>query len=209
MLFVAEMIGIVAFSVAGTMTGLKRRLDIFGAFIMGCVTAVGGGCLRDIFLGSLPPSMFVNPVYAATAAVTSIVVIFIEFVVRKKRIIVSHTYDTIVNVCDAIGLGAFVVVGVDIPVSLGYGDNVFLVLFIATLTGVGGGVLRDVLCAQVPIILHKQVYATIALSGAAIYFVFSKYLMPDYIAGIITVAYAVVMRCLAAHFRWDFPKISK
>ena len=165
LMLIVELAGTMAFAVSGAMTGLSKRMDIFGVAILGLTTATGGGVLRDILLGSFPPMMFRDPIYAAFAVGTSIV-IFLPFVrrllARTKRI-----YTAILFFTDTFGLGIFTVVGVQAAYVAGY-ENAFLAIFVGTITGVGGGVLRDVLAGNTPYIFVKHVYASAAIAGAVI-----------------------------------------
>ena len=148
--FAAEIIGTIAFAVAGSLVAIRRELDIFGTVVVGGVTAVGGGCLRDILLGNLPPNMFRVPVYAIVAASVAIIVFLIEYKFPAEKVLASKKYESIVNIFDALGLAIFVVVGINSAKSCGYGDNAFLSVCVGVLTGVGGGVIRDLLVKTVP-----------------------------------------------------------
>ena len=111
--FFMEMAGTVAFAASGAMVGVERNMDIFGVSVLGVVTAVGGGMIRDIVLGIIPPNVFTNPVYALVATITSCVV-FLAFY-WKRQLLEGHmrlTYDRVMLVMDSIGLGIFTVVGV-------------------------------------------------------------------------------------------------
>ena len=204
--FLSELIGVIAFSVAGTLSGLRRELDILGAMIIGCVTAVGGGLTRDIILGINPPSMFIRPVYTATAAATAAVTLIAAYLVKRYSVRMPKDSDEIINLFDALGLGVFVTVGVDTVIRRGYSQNAFLAIFIGTVTCVGGGILRDILLGQIPSILRKQVYAVPCAVGAVIYY-YGKPILHETPAIIVTVIFVMAIRVLAAHFRWDLPKI--
>jgi len=137
-IFAIEIIGTIAFAVSGAMVAYKKRMDIFGVCVMGLVTACGGGFLRDLFLGKLPPSMFLNPVYPVTAIVVSLIA-FLPGVHRalKKR---ENLYEQVQRLADALGLGMFTAAGISAAIDAGFYDNAFFVIFIATITGVGGGI---------------------------------------------------------------------
>ena len=148
--FFMEMAGTVAFAASGAMVGVERNMDIFGVSVLGVVTAVGGGMIRDIVLGIIPPNVFTNPVYALVATITSCVVFLVFY--WKRQLLEGHmrlTYDRVMLVMDSIGLGIFTVVGVNTGIRSGYMDNVFLLVFLGTITGVGGGLMRDMM-AGVP-----------------------------------------------------------
>lgn len=207
--FAAELIGTAAFSVAGTLVAIRRELDIFGAVVVGTVTAVGGGCIRDILLGQTPPAMFSNPVYACLAAILAIIVFALEYVITARKILESKTYETVINIFDALGLAVFVVVGINAAEKSGHSDNAFLSVCVGVLTGIGGGIIRDLFVGTVPMVLRKQVYALPAIVGGIIYYVMSVNNVNNIVSVIIVIVLIMTVRILAARFRWDLPKIKQ
>lgn len=208
-IFMMEIVGTVAFALSGAMTGIQKKMDLFGVNVLGVTTAVGGGMIRDLILGLNPPVMFSNPIYALTAVTTS-TVLFIFMYVRagvypgkymKMRALLLLTGDTI-------GLGIFTVVGSHTAIAAGYGDNHFLLVFVGVLTGVGGGMLRDVFAGNTPYILVKHVYAIASLTGALVYVFLLPYLggLPCMLAG---AAVVMLIRFLAAYYRWNLPRIQQ
>ena len=146
--FIMEMAGTVAFAASGAMVGVERNMDIFGVSVLGVATAVGGGMIRDIVLGVIPPAVFRNPVYALVSVLASCIVFFIFYF--KRELLEGHrreTYDKFMLVLDSVGLGIFTVVGVNAGIRQGHMDNAFLLVFLGTITGVGGGLLRDMMAA--------------------------------------------------------------
>jgi len=167
--FFMEMAGTVAFAASGAMVGVERNMDIFGVSVLGVVTAVGGGMIRDIVLGIIPPNVFTNPVYALVATITSCLVFLVFY--WKRQLLEGHmrlTYDRVMLVMDSIGLGIFTVVGVNTGIRSGYMDNVFLLVFLGTITGVGGGLLRDMMAGVPPYIFVKHIYACASIVGAVV-----------------------------------------
>ncbi len=201
-IFILELIGTASFAISGAMVGLGRKMDIFGVAILGLATATGGGVLRDILLGDFPPMMFQNPVYAFAAILVSVIV-FIPVVCRwlthNKKL-----YEQIMFATDTIGLGIFTIVGTQAAFLDGY-NNLFLAVFVGTITGVGGGVLRDVLSKNMPYIFVKHIYALAAIVGSLVcgllYEPAGRWV--SMFAGLFLI---VIIRCLAAHFRWSLPK---
>ena len=189
-LFVLEIIGTIAFAVSGAVVGIQKKMDIFGVSILGLTAAVGGGILRDLILNITPPAAFQNPVFAATAILVSIL-IFIPAV----RILFM----------DSVGLGLFTVVGVQVATAAMPERNLFLITFVGVLTGVGGGILRDVFAGNTPYIFIKHFYACASIIGAWT----CALLWPH--TGAVTAmiagaAITVILRLLAARFRWSLPK---
>ncbi len=165
-IFAIEIIGTIAFASSGAMLGIRKNLDIFGVVVLGLCVAVGGGIVRDIILGLTPPSAFRDPSYALTALVTAVLLFGIVY--WKQEILTSRymeIYETIMNYCDAAGLGIFTVLGVYTGYEQGYRGRFFLI-FLGMLTGIGGGVIRDVLADTMPFILRKHIYAVASLAGA-------------------------------------------
>ncbi len=199
--FILEMIGTVAFAVSGAMVALKKHMDIFGVAILGIVTAVGGGALRDIVLGITPPTMFEKPVYALVATLVSVVV----FIPAIRRMLTRNhrVYDLVMRVMDALGLGIFTVMGIDRAQSVGE-YNLFLLIFVGVITGVGGGLMRDIMAGNTPYIFVKHIYACASIAGALACALLWKPLgaMTAMFTGAILV---VVIRLLAAHFKWSLP----
>ena len=203
MLSIFELFGTIAFAASGAITGLSKKMDILGVTTLGVVTAVGGGVIRDIILGNTPPATFQNPTYALIAIVVSLIM-FIpmvrRFLFRKQQV-----YDTIMLFMDSIGLGAFTVVGIQTAYTFNNTHNAFLLIFVGVVTGVGGGILRDMLAGNTPYIFVKHFYACASIIGAIICIVLWKYVGQS-TAIIGGAAVVILLRLLAAHFRWSLPK---
>ena len=201
--FILEMIGTVAFAASGALVGSEQKMDIFGVTVLGVITAVGGGMIRDVTLGIIPPGVFQKPVYAAVAVLTSVLVFFLLYF-KRELLEGNVTYDKVMLVMDSVGLGIFTVVGVNTGIRQGFADNTFLLVFVGTITGVGGGVLRDVLSNQKPYIFVKHFYACPTLIGALLCALCWRHLgdIPSMLLG---AAVILVLRLCAAHFRWGLP----
>ena len=204
--FVAELLGVAAFSVSGALLGVERRLDLFGIILLGVTTSVGGGALRDIILGSYPPAMFRNPIYTILAFVFSLLVFVVVWRIGEYDEIRKNKISGVINVFDAIGLGVFSVSGVATAITAGYMNNAFLCIFVGTLTGIGGGILRDMMSGTVPFVLRKHVYAIAAIVGACFYYLLIRVGVSTVIATPAGMLLTFVIRLLAAHFRWSLPK---
>lgn len=201
-IFILEIIGTIAFAASGAMTALKKDMDLFGIAILGITTAVGGGAVRDIILGNTPPTMFEKPIYAAVAAITSLVV-FIPFVRRlfNKN---QYLYDHIIRVMDALGLAIFTVMGISAAKAISDGHNLFLLVFVGVITGVGGGLMRDVMAGDTPYIFTKHVYASASIAGALACALLWEPLGTVW-AMFIGAVIVFVIRLLAAHYKWSLP----
>lgn len=207
--FVLEMVGVAAFAVSGVMVAVARELDLLGALVLGAITSVGGGVIRDILLGVLPPAMFVDPRYVIAAVGVSLVTFVVALCLGDRFLQRIERLGPLINAIDAVGLGIFVTVGVDAAVRAGYGDNAFLAVFVGTMTGVGGGILRDQLVGRVPMVLQKHVYVLAAIAGAIAYYVMLRLDLLRPVALCLSSAIVVVIRLLAAHYRWNLPHIRR
>mgnify|MGYP002596965082 CR=1 FL=1 len=200
---ILDLVGTIAFSVSGAMVAIKKNMDIFGVMILGLITAVGGGVIRDLTLGISPPATFRDPIYATTALLTAAIV----FLPAVQRLLARHqrTYDLTMLMMDSLGLGIFTVIGVQAAFAQSPNHGVFLLTFVGVITGVGGGVLRDVLAGNMPYIFVKHIYACASLIGAVICGVLWH--PAGEVAAMLTGAAAVfAIRCLSAHYRWNLPK---
>lgn len=207
MFYLLEMLGTIAFAISGAMVALERRLDIFGVLLLGLTTALGGGCVRDILLGDTPPQMFRNADYVLVALGTSLVVFLWAYFAKDYYFGHVERIDRVNNIFDAIGLGVFSVVGVHASMAAGNADNAFMCVFLGMLTGVGGGVLRDMMSREIPMVLRKRVYAIASILGAACYWLLTHWGMYETFAGIIGGAMVFLIRMLATHYRWSLPKV--
>jgi len=196
MLFIFEMIGTVAFAVSGALVAVKKKMDLLGVVVLGMTTAVGGGIVRDLILGITPPMAFREPVYA----LTSIGVSLILFLPSVRRSIPADS--RLLLVMDAVGLGVFTAVGVQAGQAEG---RFFLSVFVGTLTGVGGGVMRDIFAGERPAIFVRHFYACASIIGAMVCALLWSLTgkMPAMLAGS---AVVTVLRILAAKYRWSLPK---
>ena len=205
LIFFVEILGTIAFSISGAIVAIRKKMDILGVIVLGVITAVGGGIIRDLLLGITPPAAFENPVYVSWASITALIVFGIEYkwsdlLKEEKKLL----FDEFLNLVDAIGLGIFATVGVQVALNAGYEDNAFLSIFVGVLTGVGGGMIRDVLAGNIPQIFCKRIYAIAALVGAIIYY-WSADHMPSSASMFISSTLVVCVRLLATYYEWDLP----
>ena len=201
--FLLEIVGTIAFAISGAIVGIQKKMDIFGVAILGLTTAVGGGILRDLILNITPPAALVDPVFAVTAILVSI--LFFIPSVRATLEYRKKLYDLLILVMDSVGLGLFTVVGVRAAMNAGFDSNLFLATFVGVLTGVGGGILRDIFAGDMPYIFIKHFYACASIIGAWTCALTWRSLheIPSMILG---AALIVILRLLAAHYRWSLPK---
>ena len=200
---ILELIGTVAFALSGALTAMKKEMDIFGACVLGMTTAIGGGIIRDILIGVTPPSSLTNPMNAFIAIAISVVTYvppIQKFVIRKHK-----AYDLTLFLADSVGLGVFTVVGASTAFEHIEEPHLFTAVFLGVLTGVGGGILRDVFSREVPIVFVKNFYASAAIIGGLCYALAQRYL-DSIFALSIGIVVVLSLRVLAASFRWELPK---
>lgn len=208
LLAVMEWLGTIAFSVSGALVAITCGLDLFGILIVGCLTAVGGGIIRDALIGNVPPLIFSNPEIIAVALLTSLIVFLIAYINIKKLQGLQERLEIFSVFFDAVGLAAFSITGVEITCGAGYEKNALLAITLGVITGVGGGVLRDILVNKKPYILVKHIYALASVFGSTLYFVIAITFNQKLIGTIVSLIFTVTIRMLAAKFRWKLPKIS-
>lgn len=205
----SELIGTVAFAISGAMLAIDRDLDLFGVLTLGVVTAVGGGIMRDVLLGSTPPNAFLNSTFVVLALFSSLAVfLFAEFKGARywKQ---KGAIDRINNLLDAIGLGIFSVIGVRTAIDKGFIQNTFMCVFMGMMTGVGGGIIRDLLSMTIPAVLQKRIYAVASLAGSAVFYTMMVVKCDAPLSMVIGMLVTIVIRILATRFTWDLPKVHK
>lgn len=209
-ILITNIIGTVAFAVSGAMAGIRKKMDIFGVNILAILTATGGGIIRDLITGTTPPAAFTNPVFVIIAAIAAnITFIYVYWGHKTKRNVPAKTrtvYDKVAFWFDTLGLAAFTADGVHTGLLGAHSENAFLVIFLGVVTGVGGGVLRDVLSLEMPVIFVKHVYACASIVGAAIVYVLYKITGSAEAAMLSGFFFVCIIRWAAAHFGWNLPK---
>lgn len=201
-----EYLGICTFSVSGAMIGIRKRLDFLGVFICAVLTSLGGGLIRDLILGNTPPAMFYSYEYVIIMLVTTLIVFLVAHFKKDKFIEKEELIIKINNIFDALGLGLFSVIGVQTAINSGYISNPYLSIFVGGMTGVGGGMLRDALINDIPVILAKNIYILASLFGSAIYYFMMKYNVNISISTTVATISVFVIRLLATKYEWNMPK---
>ena len=203
-LTVLEWIGTLSFALSGAMIGYEKRMDLFGVSVLGLVTACGGGLVRDLLLGRVPPLIFTRPAFplAAMLVAASLFLPAVRGAIERH----SHLYEMVQRVADSVGLGAFTAAGVSAAMAAGFADTgLFFTVFIAVLTACGGGVLRDVLAGLPPYIFVKHIYACAAIAGAILCALLWQPLGAE-TAMAVCVGLVFAIRMLAAKYRWSLPR---
>lgn len=193
---IIEFIGTFAFAVSGVRHASSRKFDLLGAFSIGFVTAIGGGTIRDLLIGQTPFWML-NSIYLWATLLAML------FVVLFKNKVVKLRYT--VFLFDSIGLGLFVVVGAEKTLAMGFAPWVAVIM--GTITGSFGGLLRDVLIMQVPLIFRKEIYALACIIGGS-FFVTAHMLNVNMVVNeVATAGLVILIRILAVRYHWHLPKL--
>lgn len=191
---VIEFLGTFAFAISGIRLASAKKFDWFGAFVVGFVTAIGGGTLRDLFIG-VTPFWMQNSIYLwCTSAALIFVMIFHNQLIR-----LNNTF----FIFDSIGLGLFVVVGVEKTLSLGF--HPWVAVIMGAITGSFGGMLRDVLINEIPLIFRKEIYALACVIGGIVFTVLFALGIHTFVNEIFTAAVVIFIRLLSVKFHWHLP----
>ena len=195
-----------SFTISATIYAIHKRTDIIGALVFSLLTCFGGGMIRDIALGQMP-NILTNRA-SFNLAIVSIVVCLIcyhlSFIKRVHTFFDKHEHNVLLEISDALGLASFVVTGIEIAIQNNVG--VVLMVFAGCITGVGGGILRDICSAQIPSVFRKHIYlipVIIASLFFSITYTFTN--MPEFLIVIITIAIIITIRMLAFKFKWNLP----
>ncbi|MBR8535461.1 trimeric intracellular cation channel family protein [Carboxylicivirga sediminis] len=198
LLLLFDYIGTMVFAISGTLTAAQKRLDIFGAIFIGFVTAIGGGTVRDIMLGNLPVSWIQsNNYFFVILAGILITILFKKHVIRLRNTLFLF---------DTIGIGVFTVLGLEKAMAFGISAPIAVIMGLSS--AVVGGIIRDTLTNEVPLIFHKEIYATACITGAIIFLILHYLHVPEVICESVTVLSIIGIRLWAVKYNITMPHIS-
>jgi uncharacterized membrane protein YeiH len=190
------MAGTFFFAVSGAMVAIKKNMDLFGIVVLGTVTAIGGGTLREILIGEIPPFVFRQDLYFYLAIIGSLFTwLFVEQLLRVRSIVL---------LADAIGLGTFVTIGVTRALSVDITPTSAIIL--GTITAITGGMIRDVLAGEIPFVLTRDFYAASCILGGMAYLGMASLDVPTNITMAITTIFVIILRVLAIRYHWKLPR---
>lgn len=187
--------GTFAFAISGAIAGARHRLDLFGVLVLSVAAATAGGIVRDVLIGAIPPALILDLRYAAVSVLAGLVTFFWYGTVSRMK--------NALLLFDAAGLGLFAVAGAG--KALAYGAGPGAAAFLGMLTGIGGGVLRDVLVSEVPVVFRKDIYAVAALAGASVVVVGSEWRWPPQPVAVAGALLCFGIRMMAIYRQWRFP----
>lgn len=193
---ILDILGTVAFAISGALVAMQKKFDPFGVFIIGFVTALGGGTLRDILIGNLPVGWTLN----IKIVFVVILSVFIAIALRGKLKYVSKS----LFLFDTIGLGIFTITGTEIGINNNFHPAICVAL--GTISASFGGVIRDILCHKVPIIFKKEIYATPCIAGASIFLLLKHYQVNTIFIYTITSSIIIAIRLVAVKYKLYIPR---
>ncbi len=199
MFHILEILGTIAFAISGALTAMSKKLDPFGVFIIAFVTAVGGGTLRDIMIGKTPVAWMLQLDYVYLI----ILGFFLAVIFRKKldRLRIS------LFLFDTIGLGVFTLIG--LQKGLDTGLDPIICIALGTMTACFGGVIRDILCNEIPVIFRREIYATICILGGIVFFLLKRFNLENDILYLITSIFMIGFRLLSVRNKWSLQPLTK
>ncbi len=194
-LSVFEILGTISFAASGSLTAIHKKMDPFGIFIIAFVTSLGGGTLRDLLLGTTPVGWMLNLDYLYIIFITTI----LSIIFRNK---ISYLRKSLF-LFDTIGLGIFTIAGVEIALKANLDPTICIL--IGTLSGSFGGVIRDILCNEIPIIFRKEIYATACIIGGLVFLGLNELTIPHMITYSVTISIIILVRLIAVKYKLTLP----
>lgn len=195
-----DIIGTVAFAISGVLVGIRKNLDLFGVYVLAIITASGGGIIRDIVIGRKIPVFFTEWKYFAAITVSMVVICFLYNHVHKLM--------SVVIIFDAIGLGVFTITATYTAIE--YELPLLGVVFAGVITGIGGGIMRDILVNEIPLIFRSEIYAVPSIIGSVLFYIFHNELgLNIAINTYLCVILVVLIRIISVKLKLNLPKVSK
>ena len=197
-IFVLDLFGTMAFAVTGALRAIEHKYDIVGVIILGTTTGLLGGVMRDTILGIFPPYNFSDTIHVALTTITSTIIFFLYHRIKK--------YENMFNIFDAIGLGVFTFTGASIAYSL-FSTNIVLIIISSLLTAFGGGILRDVLVREPPIVFTKEVYALASFIGVILFLILVNVKVQFEFIAITVIFVTTCIRLISIKLQLNLPKV--
>ena len=197
MFYILDILGTIAFSISGVLVALNKRMDPFGIFIIAFVTAVGGGTLRDVLIGETPVGWMKDMTFIYVVLFSTVAAIILKNKIDYLR--------TSLLLFDTIGIGLYTVVGVERGISAGLHPIICVAL--GTMSACFGGVIRDILCNEIPVIFRKEIYATACILGGVAYFFIKELPIDGDFVFIISGVVVIVIRLFAVKFKISLPTV--
>jgi uncharacterized membrane protein YeiH len=190
-----DLIGVAVFAVTGALVASRKQMDVFGFALLGTVTGLGGGTLRDLLLGVAPVFWVREPIYVAICVSVSVIVFFTAHIPESRYRLLLWL--------DAVGLSFFCIVGAERAMAEDVGA--FIAVVMGVMTATFGGIVRDMVVGEVPLLLHKEIYVTAALAGSLVFVGLMTVSAPETIAAVCGFAACFAVRALALRYGWALP----
>lgn len=197
MLYIINILGLIAFTISGVLVALNKKMDLFGIIIIGFVTAIGGGTLRDLLMGSTPVGWMTDVTYTYVIIASVIFAILLRSKINYLR--------TSLFLFDTIGIAMYTLIGIQKGIDANL--HPVICIIIGTISASFGGVIRDILCNEIPVIFREEIYATACVFGGAVYFILRQFPIENAISVAIAGATVMVIRLLAVKFKISLPKV--
>ena len=195
-IYALDLLGTVAFAASGALAGVRRGMDLLGVIVLGIVTATGGGVIRDVLLNDTPPFCFKNELYLYLAVTASVVV----FLTPRS----FERMNRAMLLLDALGLGTFLVIGTSKALQFNLGLMGAIIMGVMTATC--GGLVRDILSNQIPLILQREIYASACVVGGALFYFLHFTEIPNSVNLTVSAATVILIRCAALVKGWQLPR---
>ncbi|MBO6585052.1 MAG: trimeric intracellular cation channel family protein [Gracilimonas sp.] len=199
LIYLLDLIGTFVFAISGIRIASRINMDVFGASVVGFVTAIGGGTVRDLLLDSHPITWMADMTYPLVI----LAAVPFTFLMGKRL----NNYSKTIFIFDTIGIALFTIIGMEKALSFGF--NPFIAGMMGMISAVVGGITRDVLCREVPLIFRKEIYATACLAGAIIFYLGLKLNLPENLNYLFTTAVIITIRTVSIKWNLSLPKMKK
>jgi len=197
-ILILDYIGTFAFAVSGAMLAVEKGMDIIGLLVLSTVTAVGGGIVRDIIIGKIPPAVFIHNEYFYIIIISTFLVFFFYKFFKEL--------ENFVVIGDAIGLGTFTIIGIEKALSSNM--NILSSIIMGIITPTFGGIIRDVLANRVPFVLKREIYLSLCILGGVLFFVFKNiFLFNNGLVYFIVIVFITGLRILSYFKKWNLPRV--
>ena len=190
-----DLLGTMAFATSGALMAINKKFDPFGVFIVAFVTSLGGGTLRDVLIGRAPVGWMLETYYVYTILITVIITIIFR---KQIKYLTKSMF-----LFDTIGLGVFTIMGTQLGVESHF--NPIISIALGTMTAAFGGIIRDILCNQIPVIFREEIYATAAIIGSITFLILNKFNIDINIIYVVTISIVIVIRLIAVKFHLALP----
>ena len=190
-----DVIGTLVFAISGALTAIYKKLDLFGVYCIAFVTALGGGTIRDVLIGRTPVGWMLDINYVYIITFGFLLSLLFNRNLEKLRMSLF--------LFDTIGLGVFTLIGLEKGISFGLSPIICVIL--GTLTATFGGVIRDILCNEIPVLFRKEIYATLCIAGGGLFFLLHELKMASHWISLLVALFVIFFRLIAVKYNWSLP----